>query len=139
MTEFKKIRHSRDELIAKARAAMEGHSSIVFAYLFGSQARGAPSPHSDIDIAVFVDTNDLADEKLAIIGDLINRLGTDEIDLVILNTAPLPLRARVLRKKEILIDRKPHRRHLFESLVLREYFDFSIKEDAISKRRYSLG
>lgn len=119
---------------------MAAHPQVLFAYLFGGLARGTPSPSSDIDVAVFIDDrSDLTVEKLDLLSDLIDNLGTDEIDLVLLNTAPLPLKARVIRNNEILVDRKPYLRHTFESLVLREYFDFSVLEEAILKRRFSIG
>jgi len=130
---------SRKSMI-RAKEVLERRTEVLFAYLFGSLARDASYPTSDIDIAVYlVDLPDLTKEKLELLGDLMDGVGTDEIDLVVLNTAPLPLKARVLRNKEILIDRDPFLRHSFESLVLREYFDFSIKEETILKRRFSLG
>ena len=127
-------------MIERAREVMERRPKVVFAYLFGSLARKTSSSLSDVDIAVYLDdSSDLSREKLDLIGYLMNELGTDEIDVVVLNRAPLPLMARILEKNEILIDRKPFRRQAFESLVLREYFDFSIKEKAILERRFSLG
>ncbi|MFZ0131266.1 MAG: hypothetical protein WAK95_01910 [Desulfobacterales bacterium] len=66
-------------------------------------------------------------------------LQTDEIDLVIFNTASLPLAMNILRKKRILVDKQPFTRHLVESLTMRKYFDFSIKESAMLRRRYLNG
>lgn len=127
-------------MIASAREAVSGNPKVVFAYLFGGLAKMEPRPLSDVDIAVYMaGKSDLAEAKLGLLGDLMRSLETDEIDLVILNTASLPLKARILRSKEIILDRDPFRRYSFESLVLREYFDFSIKEEGILQRRYSLG
>ena len=140
MIKTRRISTDKHQLVAKAKEVLEGHGAVLYAYLFGSLARNVFSPFSDIDIAVYIgDVPDLIDEKLELLGDLMDNLGTDEIDLVVLNTAPLPLKARVLRNKEILLDRKPYLRHSFESLVLREYFDFSIKEASILERRFSFG
>jgi predicted nucleotidyltransferase len=140
MIKFSKVHKSRKKLIAKARQVVEKHPKVLFAYLFGGLARKEPLPLSDVDVAVCIaDGADLAEEKLLLLGDLMGELETDEIDLVILNTAPLPLKARILRSKEILLDRNPFFRHSFESLALREYFDFAVKEEGILKRRYSLG
>ena len=71
--------------------------------------------------------------------ELIEAFETDEIDLVLLNTAPLPLQARVLKDKDILVDRNPHFRHAFESLAIRKNLDFSIREEAMLRRRFNLG
>ena len=76
------------------------------------------------------------DWELDIHGCLVEILETDEIDLVILNTASLPLQARIIRDKKTLVDKDPFLRHRFESLILRQYADFSIKEMQILERRY---
>jgi len=122
------------------RAVLENKESIVFAYLFGSSATKTFTPMSDIDIAVYLNPNvDISKERLDLVGDLMLALKTDNIDLVILNTSPLPLKARVVQNKETLVDKYPSLRHSFESLVLRQYYDFSIKETNIFRRRFSLG
>jgi hypothetical protein len=64
---------------------------------------------------------------------------TDEIDLVVLNTASLPLIMNILKRKKRLVDKDPFKRHAFESLVMRKYFDFSIKESTQLRRRYLNG
>ena len=66
-------------------------------------------------------------------------LETDEIDLIILNTAPLTLKKRILENKKIIVDKAPFFRNNYESLILRKYFDFAIKEMDILKRRYFYG
>ena len=63
-------------------------------------------------------------------------LRTEEIDLVILNTAALPLAYRIMKNKKILVDRDPFLRHRYESLIIREYLDFSVAESRILERRY---
>ena len=45
---------------------------------------------------------------------------TDEIDLVILNTAHLPLLMNILRNKKVIVDKEPFARQIFESLTMRE-------------------
>ena len=66
-------------------------------------------------------------------------LQTDEIDLVVLNTAELPLLMNILKTKKIIADKAPHERHIFESVTMRKYFDFSVKESGLLKRRYFHG
>jgi len=62
---------------------------VVFAYLFGGLASGVQKPLSDVDIAVMLNSSVVnAEVKLDLIGLLTDTLGTDEVDLVILNTAP---------------------------------------------------
>ncbi len=126
--------------ISQAKVYLEGHPRVLFVYLFGGLAKGKPTPLSDVDIAVYLSKGgDVAQEKMEILGKLMDILGTDEIDLVMLNTASLPLKARIIENKKVITDKDPFVRHKFESLTLREYFDFSVKEMGIFKRRYSLG
>jgi uncharacterized protein len=132
--------NERSQLIERAREVLERRPGVVFAYLFGSLARKTSSPLSDVDIGVYLkDTSDPTNEKLDLMGSLMGQLEMDEVDVVVLNNAPLPLTARVLERNEILIDRDPFRRQAFESLILRQYFDFSVQEKAILERRFSLG
>ncbi len=117
---------------------LEGEQSVLFAYLFGGLARGERRPLSDVDIAVYLRSRDaVAEVKLALIGLLCDTLGSDEVDLVILNQAPIALVGRILRERRVLVDKEPPLRHLFESRVNREYFDFSRKEEAILLRRFA--
>ena len=113
-------------------------SRIIFAYIFGGLAMGEQRPLSDVDIAVYLDSYvDKAEAKLEILGSLTDILKTDEIDLVILNCAPISLVGRILKKKRVLVDKQPFLRHSFESLALREYFDFSRLEQDILFRRFA--
>lgn len=126
---------SRMELLEPLLA---GDSRIVFAYLFGGLASGRQRPLSDVDIAVYLDSSDeKAEVKLDIIGSLSDTLKTDEIDLVILNDAPTSLIGRILRRKRLIVDKQPFLRHTFESLVLRQFFDFSRIEEELLKRRFA--
>ena len=140
MIKDKKLPKNILELLPKANYFLENYQKVIFAYLFGSLARDKVLPLSDIDIAIYLEESaDFSQEKMIILRNLINILGTEEIDLVLLNTAPLTLKARIVENKKILVDKDPFLRHSFESLVLREYFDFSKKEEDIFKRRFSLG
>jgi predicted nucleotidyltransferase len=140
MIKFSQLPENILELLPGAEAYLEAHPKTIFAYLFGSLARGIPLPLSDVDIAVYLADNlFVKEDKLDILGQLMDILQTDEIDLVILNTASLPIMINILKNKRIIVDKDPFARHTFESLTMRKYFDFSIKESAQLKRRYLHG
>lgn len=139
------IRHSRLpenilDLLPKAQDFLRSRADIAFAYLFGSLARGESLPLSDLDIAVYLrDDRGHSATKMKILDPLVDILGTEEIDLVILNHAPLSLNARILLNKRLIADNDPYLRHQWESLTLRKYFDFSYMEKDILERRYLHG
>ena len=126
--------------IPDAGKALAADERVVFAYLFGGLAAGRMKPLSDVDIAVYVSgVTDIGEYALALFDRLSNALGTAELDLIILNTAPVSIAGRVLQSKELLIDKDPFLRHRYESLTLREFFDFRITEEAFFARRYGIG
>ena len=137
MIRHKKLPADIEDLIPKAVLYLQSMPDILFAYLFGSFGREKHLPLSDVDIAVYIQEPTVVQEKkMEILGALIDILQTDEIDLVVLNTASLPLRMRILENKKVVVDREPFMRHRYESLTMREYFDFSILEREILNRRF---
>jgi len=140
MIKFEKLPEDILTKLAEGKKVLRDDNNVIFAYLFGGLAEGKVSPLSDIDIAVFLKpTHDVVEYKLGLFERLADSLGTSEIDLVILNTAPISLTGRILQKKQILIDKEPPRRHEFESVSLRKFFDFKKKEDLYFLRRYGIG
>jgi len=128
--------------ITDAQNVLAADEAVVFAYLFGGLATGRVQPLSDVDIAVYVNVahlDELAVYKLALFEKLADALGTAEVDLILLNAAPVSLAGRVLQNKQVLVDKEPGRRHAYESLTLREFFDFRILEEAYFNRRYQRG
>ena len=117
---------------------LSDNHNIIFAYLFGGLAKHKPNPLSDVDIAVYVkDSRRL--NYLALFSEITDILGTDEVDLVILNDASTSLAGRILQNKKNLVDKQPFLRHEYESLTLRKFFDFAVKERDILQRRYGIG
>jgi predicted nucleotidyltransferase len=140
MIKYSKLPENIEDMLPKTETYLRSRPDILFAYLFGGLARGKPLPLSDVDIAVYLrETVDSFEKKLEILGKLTDLLETDEIDLVMLNEAPLTLRMKVLENKSIIVDNDPFLRHEYESLTMREYFDFSTKEMAILERRFLYG
>jgi len=128
------------ELLPEAFEYLRSEQDVLFAYLFGSLAVGRIGPLSDVDIALYLTEKvSFAEKKLEILGNLVNILRTDEIDLVVLNKAPLTLRMKILENKKIIVDKAPFLRHQYESLTMRKYFDFAFKESSILRERFLRG
>jgi predicted nucleotidyltransferase len=120
--------------------ALAGCPSVLFAYLFGGAATGRLTPMSDVDVAVYlVEGVDVVAARLEAIRTVTTHVATDEVDVVVLNTAPTALLGRILTSRRVILDRDPLRRHRFESLALREFFDFRVFERRLLERRRQRG
>jgi predicted nucleotidyltransferase len=116
----------------------QSDSNIIFSYLFGGLLKERVNPLSDVDLSVYL-KNTKKFDYLELYGKISRILDTDEIDLVILNNTPLSLSGRIMQNRKVLTDKKPFLRHKYESLILRKFFDFTIKEKNILQRRYGIG
>jgi predicted nucleotidyltransferase len=138
MMRFKRIPEDIHKQLGLLADLFMENPHIIFAYLFGGMARDKRRPLSDVDLGIYVGNVKRLD-FLSLFSEISRTLGTDEIDLVVLNSAPISLAGRILRKRKVLIDKDPFLRHQYESRILREFFDFAIKEREILHRRYGIG
>ncbi|MHC1605395.1 MAG: type VII toxin-antitoxin system MntA family adenylyltransferase antitoxin [Candidatus Methanofastidiosia archaeon] len=85
---------------------LSGQEHVKLAYLFGSVAEGKEGKLSDVDIAVFLDESlrkkDMFNLQLKLASGLTTILKTDNIDLIVMNNAPLLLRYNIIRHGKIL-------------------------------------
>lgn len=98
---------------------------LEMVYLFGSVAKGTDHSESDIDLALLFKQKYEEREELLILGRLMDEgekfLGK-KVDVVSLGKASTLLKYQVIREGIVLKDSV--QRGTFESLALREYFDF---------------
>lgn len=121
-------------------AICDASGEVAFAYLFGSAATGALTRRSDVDIAIFVAPGaDAHVARLTVARAAARQLGTDAVDVVLLNTAPLSLVGRVLTTRRVLVDRDSFARHRYESLRARMFQDFRIREHRLLAERQTHG
>ena len=101
---------------------------VLLAYLFGSYARDQAGPLSDVDIAVLLagdpDAKRCFEMRLQLIGGVMDLLHFNDVDVIILNQAPLALRYRVLRDGALLYCRDEQTRITFTARTVSEYLDF---------------
>jgi predicted nucleotidyltransferase len=115
---------------------------ILEAYLFGSLSRGEGQAHSDIDVAVFVDEEkvepSLFGYRWELTSALMSGLGTNAVDVVVLNDAPPLLYHRVLRDGVRLLSRDLRATTVREGRALSRHCDFAphlARVDAILSAR----
>ncbi|MFN8475079.1 MAG: nucleotidyltransferase domain-containing protein [Anaerolineae bacterium] len=116
------IHHSAIERVF----ASVGH--VLVAYLFGSQARGQAGPLSDVDFAVLFDKalpeDRYLDTQLQLMDELGRAVEHDEVDIVVLNQAPLALAYRVLRDGILVFCSDEDARVQFTARTVIMYLDF---------------
>jgi predicted nucleotidyltransferase len=118
--------NNRKSSVDKIAYILEGDTDVRLAYLFGSQATRLTHPRSDIDIAVYLKDGNRRlclqkEEELA--KELVISLGTDKIDLVILNVAGVELEHKVITTGTLLFSRDEAERIEYEEGVLLRYLD----------------
>lgn len=113
-----------DEDLARLARALD-REEVVAVSLFGSHAHGRGGELSDVDIAVWLkpEGDRGLDVRLALSAAASDALGTNEVDLVILNDAPPLLRHRAIGSRRVLLDRDPRARVRLETKALIEYLD----------------
>ena len=126
-------------LVTQLTHVLEPRTEILEAYLFGSRARGDVHRLSDIDIAVYVDETRAEAGPFGYQADLTTHLmvalGTNAIDVVVLNTAPPLLYHRVLRDGVRVLSRDVRATTTRAGQALSRYFDFLPQMDKMDATR----
>jgi len=116
------------DLQARIARALECRDEVLEAYLFGSHAAGTARSHSDIDIAVYVREVPGAASGYGYAAELttylMRALGTNDVDVVVLNRAPPLLYHRVLRDGRRILTRDLRATTTREGYALSRYCDF---------------
>jgi len=93
-----------------------GFDNVIFAYLYGSFARGEYHKFSDIDVAIYQRRYD-TEEYLEILASI--NIEGREVDLRILNNAPPFFKYKVIKEGILLFckDKRLHENFVFWTLV----------------------
>jgi predicted nucleotidyltransferase len=104
---------------------IEKFCNIKFAYIFGSYARKENNENSDVDIALMLESN-LGNLEVAFLRGRIIDVGKKifrrDVDIVFLNIDSPVLKYEII--KEGIVIKDSEERISFESLAIREYFDY---------------
>ncbi|HER24818.1 MAG TPA: nucleotidyltransferase domain-containing protein [Candidatus Atribacteria bacterium] len=99
-------------------------NDILLAYIFGSQLKSKISPLSDYDFAVFLSQEPSFQFKYKLKNKLVNFLNTGQVDLVILNNAPIELKYNIIATGKNIFQKNSTIRTEFEADTLSKYFDY---------------
>jgi uncharacterized protein len=110
---------------------------VVAAFVFGSLATGRVTPLSDVDVGVWLDPGLSSKQRLAaqlrLMAEAAAVLGTDEVDLVVLNDAPPLLQHRAMRARLPLVERQPKVRVRLEAGAQLQYLDTKPLREEIAR------
>jgi predicted nucleotidyltransferase len=126
ITKKHSLKNSQREKIVNRISSylIERYGEIIAVYLYGSF--NTAGQFSDIDLAILVDSP--PDDPLFFEINLeteLEKVVKYQVDVRILNQAPLSFCQEVIRSGTVLVDRRPNLRADFQGKVLKQYFDFT--------------
>lgn len=122
----------------KIKKVLENYP-ILFAYLFGSSARGKTGALSDVDIAVYFENQISSQNRFNLKLDLIDefqKVFKKNIDLVILQEAPPLLLNRVLKEGIKVYSKNEEKRVFFETRSSMEFLDWKWHLDKYTRATF---
>ena len=113
---------------SRIASLLESRQEVLEAYLFGSRARGGAQPHSDLDIAVYIDEAYEDRSGFGLRAELstllMAGLHDNGVDLLILNRAPPVQYYHVLRDGVRVLSRELAATTVREGQAVSRYCDF---------------
>jgi uncharacterized protein len=135
--ENKKLPANITEMVPKVIDAIADDPAVSALFSFGSLAEGRLTPLSDLDFAVLISSRlskrERFEKHIELFGVFNSVLRTDEIDLVVLNDAPLKFSHQILKTGKLL-----HIGNRFELIDFSEknvklYLDFRFFRDRFDR------
>ena len=121
---------SRIPLVVKA---MANEKDVVALYAFGSMARNALKPLSDLDFGVLLsyrlDKNQRFEKHLDLIGLFTDALRTDEVDLILMNDVSYTICYQIVKTCKLLICNSRMDLIDFTENLIRSFLDFKFIRD----------
>ena len=106
---------------------------IKLIYIFGSYAKGENRADSDLDIAMYFDSEVDGFVKLDILDELVGIFSREDIDLVILNNVDEVLKFQVIKYGKVVYMKDLVTKVTFESRVMGEYMDMEYFREVRNK------
>lgn len=132
--EGRKLPPDVQEKIPEIIQVVETDSDVSALFAFGSLAAGTLKPMSDMDFGILL--NDRLDKEqrfakhIELIGVFNSTFRTDEIDLIVMNDAPIPMTFQILKTGKMLSCRDVGALTAFRERQVKKYLDFKCMRDA---------
>lgn len=122
------------EKLGKIIQIIKADTDVIAFYAFGSLAAGALKPLSDLDFGVLLnhrlDKRQRFDKHLELIGIFTGTFRTDEIDLIVMNDAPIRTAFQILKTGKMLACNDVRSLTAFHESLVKKYLDFKSMRDA---------
>lgn len=106
---------------------------VMVLYSFGSAANNELNPLSDLDFGILLSLELNKDERfkkhLDLIGKFNDVFNTDEIDLVLMNDAPVRFNYNIIKTGKLLFVRDKLMLADFQEHIIKKYLDFKYYRD----------
>ncbi len=130
----------QEQLVKTLSTFIAEQPDVRLAYLFGSQARGTAHRLSDVDVAVLLAPElsqaQMGEASIRLTGDLMGLLHGNDVDVVILNRAPLLMQHEVLRDGRLLFATADEVRARFAEDTYRRYLDCRYLYDMLDEAMF---
>jgi predicted nucleotidyltransferase len=114
----------KEEIINTISSHLNQHNEIYAAYLFGSFVTSESFADIDLGVLTRPRPENIFEYEIEL-ERYIEKRSKYEMDVRVLNKAPISFVQDVIRYGKVIVDSKPNRRAEFESYTLRKYFDFA--------------
>ncbi|MDA8233215.1 MAG: nucleotidyltransferase domain-containing protein [Clostridia bacterium] len=122
MTELLKL----DEKLLSLPGFFVSIPEVMAVILFGSYGTENQTPLSDIDFAVLFNKEQNLSEEMVFLSKLSDALGTDRVDLVNLNKAPINIQFKAISQGKIIYERDYVSTCDYIEKVINFYQDYAI-------------
>lgn len=127
----------KEHLLPILREFFRAEDDVELAYLFGSVAEGKAGELSDIDIGVYLGGTmtkaERGSRRIELIFGLTALLGSDSVDLLVLNDTPPVLSFEIIRPNVLIFERDSNLKVDVEQRIMSMYLDWKYYEDRLNR------
>jgi len=132
--EGRKLLQDTQKIIPELVRAMDADKDVIALYAFGSLAKDALKPLSDLDFGILLndrlDKGQRFDKHIELIGVFTDIFKTDEIDLINMNDAPFRIAFQILKTGKMLVCGNDGALTRFRERLVKSYLDFKCMRES---------